>query len=91
MDIIRARKILSRIQKVESDIETLEDVRINLATAEFVSATLSSGGGSKSYTRNDVGKVNDLIKELKRELKNLRKLLRGEDQIAPNSIYTIYV
>ena len=46
------RKILTKIQSVSRDIETLKQVRLEVATSGFASATLSSGGGSRSYTNH---------------------------------------
>lgn len=75
MDTTQSRKILKRIQTIESDLESLRAVRAKLGTSEYASATMSSGGGSKSYTRADVGKITTLITELETELRQLRKLL----------------
>ena len=45
------RKILTKIQSISKDIEILKQVRLEVATSGYASATLSSGGGSQSYTR----------------------------------------
>ena len=75
MDTTQSRKILKRIQTIESDLESLRAVRAKLATAEYASATMSSGGGSKSYTRADVGRISTTIHELEVELRQLRAML----------------
>lgn len=75
MDLTQAKKILKRIQTCEADAEVLRAVRTKLGTAEYASATMSSGGGSRSYTRADLGKITTLINELEREIIRLRKLL----------------
>ena len=75
MDLEQSKKILKRIQACEADIETLREVRTKLGTAEFASATMSSGGGSRSYTRADFAKISTLINDLEREIIKLRKLL----------------
>ena len=75
MDLVQAKKILKRIQSCEADADALRAVRTKLGTAEYASATMSSGGGSRSYTRADLGKITTLINDLEREIKKLRKML----------------
>lgn len=75
MDINQTRQVVKRIQACENDLNQLRAVRAKLGTSEFASATMSSGGGSRSYTRADVGKISSLIQELETELRQLRKLL----------------
>jgi hypothetical protein len=91
MTIAQKRKAIAKIQAIESDIITLEAVRLRLASAEYASATLSSGGGSRSYTRADISRVRTTIADLKSQLSNLRKLLRGESQALGRAIYTVYL
>lgn len=38
---------------------------------------MSSGGGSKSYTRSDISKITEAIQALTTELKQLRAMLSG--------------
>lgn len=76
-DMQTKRRILERIAQVESDISALRRVRMEIATGGTASATLSSGGGSKSYTRLDLDKITSLIAELVRELRGLRSVLAG--------------
>ena len=84
------RKILEKIVMLESDIDALKQVRIQLATSEYASASLASGGGSKSYTRMDIDKVSSAIKQLTSELKSVRALMKGNTRDLPNQIYTVY-
>ena len=72
------RKILQRIANIESDIEALKKCRLEIATAGYASATLSSTGGTKSYTRLDLSKITEAISALTSELKQLRAMLRGD-------------
>lgn len=65
-------------------------MQIRLASQEFVSATLSGGSGSKSYTRNDVEKIAKTLDLLRKRVRNWRKLLGGQSGGVPKSIYTIY-
>lgn len=90
MTAVQTRKIVSRIASLSADIERLEEVRIRLASSEFASATISAGGGSKSYTRADLTKVDATIKTLKRQLQNCRRLLGGGTQGIGKMIYTVY-
>ncbi len=82
------RKILERLQSLECDIEALKRCRIDIAVRGYASATLSSGGGSKSYTRLDLSKITELIAELQRETRQLRNLLAGK---SANPITSHYI
>ena len=77
MIIEQKRKTLCRIAECQHDIAELKRVRMELATSGTASATVSGGTGSKSYTRLDLGKINELISALSRELVQLRNLLAG--------------
>ena len=90
MTAVQTRKIVSRIASLSADIKKLEEVRIKLASSEFASATISAGGGSKSYTRADLSKVDSTIKTLKRQLQSCRRLLGGGTQGIGKMIYTVY-
>lgn len=91
MTIGQKRKTILKIQKIEGDILALEDVRLRLASAEEASVSISAGGGSRSYTRADLGKLTSAIACLKVQLRNLRKLLAGENQALGRAIYTVYL
>ena len=91
MTIEQKRKVLERIVALQRDIETLKQVRVDLAASGYASATMSSGGGSKSYTRLDIGKVTEAIGELVCELKSLRSLLNGNATLVPKKILTVYL
>ena len=86
----RKRKILERIARAESDLDTLRRVRIEIAASGFASATLASGGGSKSYTRHDLDKITALVSTLEREVKGLRRLLAPAPPVMPSITYTVY-
>ena len=55
------KKVLKRIVGLEYDIDELKRVRKELVSNGYASASLASGGGSKSYTRLDVSKVTETI------------------------------
>lgn len=92
MTIEQKKTILIKIQTTEKDIAELERVRIELATSGFASATLSSSGGSKSYTRLDIDKVSNLISILEKSLLKYRRMLQsnGGSQMGIETIATIY-
>lgn len=74
-------KYLERIAQVSSDLETLRRVEMEIAAGGTASASLSSGGGSKSYTRLDLGKIAELIRSREAELVQLRSRLNGQGPI----------
>ena len=87
MTTIQKRKILTRISALESDIEELKRCRVEIAKNGYASATMSSGGGSKSYTHLDLSKITEAISSLTSELKKLRAMLKrnfGEQSIWHN-------
>ena len=87
---MKQKKLLARIVKLEEDIEQLEEVRLELLKSGYASATMSSGGGSRSYTRMDVGKITEAIREMKSEIRSCRKMLLGASPISPAQIFTVY-
>lgn len=77
MNPIKTRKILIKIRDIEKEIEDLKAIRLKLASTEYKSATISSGGGSKSYTRMDMPQLESTISELMSELDQYRRMLFG--------------
>lgn len=75
MTIAQKRKVLTRIAQIEADIEALKKCRVEIATNGYASATMSSGGGSKSYTHLDLSKITEAISALTSELKKLKAML----------------
>ena len=63
---------------------------MEVGTNGYASATISSSGGSKSYTRVDLDKLTSLIKELQRELEQYRNLLSNGQSNPLRTIVTIY-
>ena len=78
MTIDQTRKILVKISQLEEDIERLKQAQISLATQEYVSATMSSGGGSKSFSRADYTKITSLIIQLSKEITSYQRMLSGQ-------------
>ena len=75
MTTSQKKKILTHIQTLEKDLETLRQVRMEVASSGYASATLSSGGGSKSYTRSSMSEITRTIAEISRELDQYMKML----------------
>lgn len=90
MRVVQQKKILQKIADLEKDIDELKRVRVELALSGYSSATLSSSGGSKSYTRLDLDKITAAIKELMKELTQWRSLLVTGHARPIKTIATIY-
>ena len=91
MTVIQKKKIIQRIVQLETDIETLKQARIDAAVSGFASATISTSGGSKSYTRLTPDKITEVIDELLNELAQLRSMLVTGNARPLRTIATIYV
>lgn len=90
MTITQKRKVLQRISETEADIAELKRCRKEIASNGYASATTSSGGGSKSYTRLDLAKITDAISALSTELRQLRAMLGGGNQGLWRNILVVY-
>lgn len=73
------RRLLERISEVTDDLDELRRVRREIVKGGTASASLSAGGGSKSYTRLDLGVVTNLIRAAEVEINQLRARLNGSD------------
>lgn len=90
MTTSQKRKILERIVLVEQDIDTLKKARNEVGINGYASATISTSGGSKSYTRLDLDKMTLLIKQLMKELEQLRNLLASGSATQLTTIPIVY-
>ena len=90
MTITQKRKLLQRIVDTEKELAQLKEIRLKLASAEYASASMSSGGGSKSYTRADIGKITEAIEALQNELQSNRALLNQTNAASPKQIMRIW-
>ena len=90
MTTTQKRKVLTRIAEVEADIEELKRCRVEIAKNGYASATMSSGGGSKSYTRLDLSKITEAISALTSELKKLRAVLTGNGSSLWKNVHIVY-
>lgn len=86
MTTAQKRKVLTRISEVQADVEELKRCRAEIAKKGYASATISSAGGTRSYTRMDLSKITEAISALTSELKKLRAMLKsvGQQQIWQN-------
>lgn len=64
---------MTRLKVLEEDLETLRTVRMEIFSSGYASATLSSTGGSQSYTRLDADKIRSAIGEIEDEMYQLRQ------------------
>lgn len=90
MTTAQKKKVLERIVALSKDIQALKAARVEVGLNGYASASLSSGGGSKSYTRIDLDKMTGLINELQRELEQNRNLLRLNSSNPMMTTYIIY-
>lgn len=91
MTITQTRKILQRIVDIENDIDELKKARAEIAKNGYASATMSTGGGSKSYTRLDLSKITEAISALTSELKQLKSMLMsGSQQTLWKNVHVVY-
>ncbi len=76
---------IDRKAKLEAKLHELED---QLMETDASSESMSSGGGSKSYSNRSVAEIERKIRYVKREIARLGALLAGRP--APGGIQTIY-
>ena len=85
--------MLQRIAALEHDIDELKRCRIEIARTGYASASMSSGGGAKSYTRLDMSKITEAISAMTSELSQYRSMLVSSDGVGSplwQTILTIY-
>lgn len=90
MTFSQKRKILTRISEIDADLTELKRVRAEIAKNGYASATMSSGGGSRSYTRLDLSKITEAISSLTSELKKMRSLLSVGEQGIWRNVLVVY-
>ena len=71
MTTIQRKKILQRMIVIEHDIAELQRARMKVALDGVASASLSSTGGSKSFTKLDLNQIQSLIDDLRKEFNEL--------------------
>lgn len=90
MTITQQKKILTKIVELESDIDILKKARIEALANGYASATISSSGGSKSFTRWTPDQFTSAINELLKELSQWRGLLTTGKTRPIKTLVTIY-
>ena len=68
----------------------MKKARQEVASSGYASATVSSGGGSRSYTRSDISKITEAISALISEMKKLRALLAGGSSSIWTNVLVVY-
>lgn len=84
------RKILAKIQQLENDIEILKQARMEAVLNGYASASISSSGGSKSYTRLSPDQITSLINELTRELEQYQNLVAFNERVPMKTTVVIW-
>ena len=81
--------LIAQRRQLREDIRKLERAMIDLASQEFVSVSLSSGGGSKSFSRSDTGRIQQTIAHLADKIAAINAALSGT--ASPGGIRTIKI
>ena len=68
----------------------MKKARQEVASSGYASATVSSGGGSKSFTRSDISKITEAISALISEMKKLKALLAGGSSSIWTNVLVVY-
>lgn len=77
MNTSLVKKIMLKIQNLDAQISSIEETQFEIASNGYASASISSTGGSKSYTKLDLPKITALINSLKIERKKYQLMLGG--------------
>lgn len=90
MTVLQQKKILTKISQLEKDIDTLKQARIEALANGYASATISSLGGSQSYSRFSPDQFTSVINELLKELQQWRGILTTGKSRPIKTLVTIY-
>ena len=91
MTTYQKRTIIEKIVNIQNDIAELEKARVQIGISGYASATISSSGGSKSYTRMDIDKITKLIVELNNNLSQYQNMLAKGNETTPiKTIVPVY-
>lgn len=71
-----------------ADVRALEQAMVSLATQEFVTVSLSAGGGSKSFSRANASAIPGLIDYFNGKVAAINRALRDA---SPGGIRTIRI
>lgn len=75
--------------QIASDIAAVDAAIRAVATSGFASASLSSGGGSKSYTRTDLAQLRALRADLVSRLAAVSARLAGRGSFSVRHLVTV--
>lgn len=90
MTVYQKKKVLKKIEEIKENIEVLREARLEAMLNGYASASISSGGGSKSYSRFTPEQYSTLIAELERELKQYMSLIVNGTTTPFRTIATIW-
>ena len=82
----KKQQLLAARTNLERQIRAVDKAMEEIAVSGTTSATLSAGGGSKSYTRLDIDKLQRFRDRLVDRLVAVRQALRGEAPGLPRHI-----
>lgn len=77
MSKVQQIRLINRVRECASNVAALEKAFQEAAVSGTASATISSNGGSKSYSRVNPETIKELIGYWKTELINARRALTG--------------
>lgn len=75
-------------QSYRADVRALEKAMVTLATQEYVTVSLSAGGGSKSFSRASASAIPGLIEYFNGRIAAINRALRDA---SPGGIRTIRI
>ena len=91
MNTTLIKKIMLKVQNLESQIEEIERTIFEISANGYASATISSSGGSKSYSRLDLPKLESLLNHLKNEKRQYQTFLsNGGNSMLGGKIIHVY-
>lgn len=90
MTVYQKKKVLKKIEELQENIEVLREARMEAMLNGYASASISSGGGSKAYSRFTPEQYSTLIVELERELKQYMSLIVNGTTTPFRTIATIW-
>ena len=90
MTVYQKKKVLQKIAEIEQNIDVLKEARLEAMANGYASASISSGGGSKSFSRFTPEQYSKLIAELERELRQYMSLIVNGTTTPFRTIATIW-
>lgn len=78
----------AQLRAYRADVRNLERAMVSLATQEFVTVSLSAGGGSKSFSRATASAIPALIAYFNGKIAAINRALQNA---APGGIRTIRI